>query len=102
MSISPYLIKKGHEVKIQSRRRFNEWAKKYDRSALQSLVFRNSHEMFIRQIISDKKVFRFLDIGCGTGELSVKLKNHRIDIDISCIDLSSDMISIDKSKLGTY
>jgi ubiquinone/menaquinone biosynthesis C-methylase UbiE len=99
MTISPYLIKKGKEVKIQSSKRFNEWAKKYDRSALQSLVFRNSHEMFIKQIVSDKKVFRVLDIGCGTGELVVKLKDYRNDMSIHGIDMSTEMISIAKSKV---
>ena len=98
MNITLSFIKKPHEVKVKSSRRFDDWAKKYDRSILQSLVFRNSHEMFIRQIVSDKTISRVLDIGCGTGELALKLKNYRSDIDISGIDISSNMINIAKTK----
>lgn len=98
MNITQSLVKKPQEIKAKSFKRFNDWSKKYDRSILQRLVFRNSHDMFIRQIIKDSRPFRILDIGCGTGEFALKLKGRRRDINISGVDISSEMINVAKKK----
>lgn len=98
MNISLSFVKKAHEVKTKSMERFNEWSKKYDKSILQYLVFRNSHDMFISHIVPDNRLFRVLDIGCGTGEFVLKLKGHRKDISVFGIDISGEMINIAKGK----
>ena len=99
MNISLSFHKKGFKVKDDSTKRFNEWSKKYDKSMLQSLVFRNSHDMFIKHIIHDNRPFRILDVGCGTGEFVTKLKGHKKDNQIFGVDISDDMIKIAKSKV---
>lgn len=98
MNIQESLVKSSQEIKAKSFKRFNEWSKKYDKSVLQHLVFRNSHDMFIRHIVQDKRPFRVLDIGCGTGEFILKLKSYRRDINIFGVDISSEMINIAKKK----
>lgn len=99
MDISVSFIKRAQEIKGQSLKRFNDWSKNYDRSILQFLVFRNSHNMFIRHILSDERPLKVLDIGCGTGEFVLKLKQYRRDINIFGIDISSDMIGVAKEKV---
>ena len=98
MNISLSFIKRPHEVKDKSFKRFNEWSKKYDRSILQFLVFSKSHNMFIRHIIQDNRIFRVLDIGCGTGEFALRLKGFKKDVNIFGIDISTEMIKIAKEK----
>ncbi|MBN1872199.1 MAG: methyltransferase domain-containing protein [Candidatus Omnitrophica bacterium] len=98
MKLTLSFNKKGHEVKTQATGRFNEWSKKYDRSILQHLVFRNSHDMFIRHINSEKRPLKILDVGCGTGEFAMKLKGGRQDIQMFGIDISPEMIGIARKK----
>ena len=98
MDISHAFVKRSHEIKEKSFKRFNEWSKKYDRSILQSLVFRNSHDMFIKHIVHDRTSLKVLDIGCGTGEFALKLKAYKKDASIFGIDISSDMIKVAKEK----
>jgi ubiquinone/menaquinone biosynthesis C-methylase UbiE len=52
--------------------RFDRWADTYDRSFLQRRVFEPVHETLIRALgeLEDRRV---LDIGCGTGTLTVAL-----------------------------
>lgn len=98
MNISLSFVKRPHDVKDKSVKRFDEWSRKYDKSILQGLVFRNSHDMFIKHIVQHNNTFRILDIGCGTGEFALKLKEHGKDINIFGIDISTEMIQIAKAK----
>lgn len=86
-------------------KRFNEWAHQYDKSVLQHLVFRASHNMFLNHIIpyfNDKNDIKLLDVGCGTGKfifgLSDCLKGKHAEI--HGVDLSFDMIRMAKAKLN--
>lgn len=98
MDIATSFVKKAHEIKDESTKRFNEWSKKYDKSILQSLVFRNSHDVMIRDIINDSRPLKILDIGCGTGEFALKLRKHKKDSNIFGIDISVDMVNVAKAK----
>ncbi len=98
MNLSLSFVKKAQEVKDKSFSRFNDWSKKYDKSVLQALVFRNSHDMFIKHIVMDRRAGNVLDVGCGTGEFMLRLKEERNDLNIFGVDLSSDMISVAKKK----
>ncbi len=91
-------FKKTQDIKNKSFKRFNEWSKKYDKSVLQRLVFRRSHVMFIDSIVSDNRPFRILDIGCGTGEFALKLKQRRSDIHFAGVDISNEMIGVARKK----
>jgi len=92
------IFKKTHDIKNKSFKRFNEWSKKYDKSVLQRLVFRRSHDMFMEGLLNDKRPFRILDIGCGTGEFALKLKEQRQDIRFAGVDISTEMINVAKKK----
>ena len=98
MDISLFFHKKPHDVKHKSSKRFDNWSRKYDRSILQFLVFRQSHDMFLKNILSDNAISKTLDVGCGTGELALKLKQTKKELDVSGVDLSPEMVSIAKSK----
>lgn len=100
MDISTSFMKKAQKIKEKSSRRFDEWSKKYDRSLLQFLMFRRSHNMFISNIIRDSRKISILDVGCGTGEFTMKLKGYKKDADIHGLDIAPHMINIAKSKFG--
>lgn len=98
MDISLFFHKRKQEVKEKSSKRFNAWSQKYDRSILQLLVFSRSHDMFVKNIAGDDSAMRILDVGCGTGELAMRLKQQKKGSMVSGIDLSADMINIAKAK----
>ncbi len=98
MDISLFFHKKQHEVKEKSSKRFDQWSRKYDRSILQFLVFSRSHNMFLKNIVHDSGISRILDVGCGTGELAMRLKKHKKGAKVFGLDMSADMINIAKAK----
>ncbi|MDP3789428.1 MAG: methyltransferase domain-containing protein [Candidatus Omnitrophota bacterium] len=98
MDISASFMRKGQKIKEKSSRRFDEWSKKYDRSLLQFLIFRRSHNMFISNIMHDTRKIRILDVGCGTGEFAMKLKGYKKDAGVYGLDISTDMINTAKTK----
>lgn len=79
--------------------RFNRLAGTYDKSFLQGLVFRRSHKRLLREINPDGDgKMRVLDVGCGTGELALKLSAKSQSIEIDGLDLSDKMIDEAKKK----
>lgn len=97
----------AREIKNKTSERFSNWAGKYDRSLLQRLVFRNSHDMFISEIVphSAKLVpakagnrLRVLDVGCGTGEFMSRLSACSDMIALDGVDISPDMVKLAASK----
>ena len=92
-------------IKSRDRKRFGEWSRTYDKSILQRLVFRASHNMFLREIVShynEKPEIRVLDVGCGTGEFIFGLADIVKKAEIHGMDLAIDMIRIAKSKLNGH
>lgn len=88
------------EIKKKVSERFSRWAATYDKSPLQNLVFRHSHNMFLREIKPRPRIrLNLLDVGCGTGEFAFRLTGYSNDIQIDGVDISPDMIKIAKSKL---
>ncbi len=88
------------EIKTKHRLRFNDWARVYDRSILQRLVFNISHDMFFTAMLPwlpDGS--RVLDIGCGTGKFSHTLYRHNKNLQIHGVDLSEVMINKARAKL---
>lgn len=49
-----------------------------------------------------KKYLNVLDLGCGTGNISQKIKIRFPTAHITCVDLSENMINIAKNKLSNY
>lgn len=100
MDISASFMRRAQKIKEKSSKRFDEWSKKYDRSLLQFLVFRRSHNMFMSNIMHDARKIRILDVGCGTGEFAMKLKSFKKDASICGLDISPDMITTAKAKFN--
>ncbi|MFH1754019.1 MAG: class I SAM-dependent methyltransferase [Candidatus Omnitrophota bacterium] len=79
--------------KAMAKRYFDRWAMSYDKSILQHLIFRASHEMFIKEIsVINSARFKVLDIGCGTGELAKKLSSRFKNANVNGVDISETMI----------
>ncbi len=61
----------GHAVKHRARSQFDGWARTYDRSIVQHLLFQPAYRMFMEELYGwrkdDPTPFDMLDIGCGTG-----------------------------------
>ncbi|MFQ5952794.1 MAG: class I SAM-dependent methyltransferase [Candidatus Omnitrophota bacterium] len=90
----------AHEIKNKTSEKFSEWAEEYDRSLLQGLVFRQSHDMFLSQIKSHPEIdkLRVLDVGCGTGKFISSLLDQSGGIKLDGVDISPDMIKVASSK----
>lgn len=61
----------GHAVKKRARHEFDSWAKTYDRSIVQHLLFQPAYRMFMEELYQWRRQsadgFDALDIGSGTG-----------------------------------
>jgi ubiquinone/menaquinone biosynthesis C-methylase UbiE len=80
--------------KAVAKKYFDRWALTYDRSILQHVIFRASHEMFIKEIKTiERDGLRVLDIGCGTGELAKKLTSRLNGAEVHGVDISKTMIA---------
>jgi ubiquinone/menaquinone biosynthesis C-methylase UbiE len=84
-------------LKAQSREEFGSWAKTYDRSLLQFLLFDPSHKRIVEEIgqgrlLGDNGQVHILDIGCGTGKLPHRLISRHANARVFGIDLSESML----------
>jgi len=61
----------GKAVKQRARRQFDAWARSYDRSIVQHLLFQPAYRMFMEELYrwrkDDARPFDLLDVGSGTG-----------------------------------
>jgi len=88
------------EIKHRNRVRFNDWSKVYDRSVLQRLVFNAAHDTFFSEMTPYlKDAAGILDVGCGTGKLSLKLHKFNPRMRVHGVDLSDDMIGKARAKV---
>jgi ubiquinone/menaquinone biosynthesis C-methylase UbiE len=77
--------------------RFERWAPRYDRSILQLTYFRPIHRM-LQAALSPAGGARVLDVGCGTGTLSLRLAEERADV--VGVDPSPAMVARAGAKAG--
>jgi ubiquinone/menaquinone biosynthesis C-methylase UbiE len=74
-------------------RRFDGWAASYDRSPLQTVLYRPVHDVvlrYARQHVPHPGII--LDVGCGTGRLSARLASAYDQARVVGIDASTGMI----------
>jgi len=81
---------------------FNEWSGNYDDSILNSTgyPFEGYYQLFgtIEKIVQSEPHPKVLDLGIGTGTLSLQLQKNGADI--TGVDFSENMLEISKEKLG--
>jgi len=74
-------------------RRFDGWAASYDSSQLQSVLYGPVHDAVLRYARRHvQPPGQILDVGCGTGRLSVRLLSGYRDARVAGVDASMSMI----------
>ena len=79
---------------------FSKVYKRYD--LMNDIMSFGLHRLWKKQFLracnltSKKNV---LDVACGTGDLSLAMKQHKSDINLTCLDPNSEMITICKQTL---
>lgn len=79
--------------KTKAQNQFDSWSKSYDRSILQKLFFRPSHDMIL-QNVELKAGDRVLDVGCGTGIFAGRIARQYPGANVVGLDLSPGMLQI--------
>lgn len=81
-------------------REFDWWSKTYDRSLLQTFLFRPSHQTLLEQMTADDQAL--LDIGCGTGQFAVTALQRFPALQVFGLDLSAKMLDQGKGRYAAF
>jgi len=83
---------------------FDEEAKEFDDLILRLIPgYREMLSSLVASIpFENSKPIKVLDLGCGTGNVSLEVKKRYPDSKIICIDLAENMIDIARFKLSDY
>lgn len=87
--------------KSKACRQFDGWSASYDRSVLQRLFFRPSHDALIRSLPALPNQ-RLLDVGCGTGNFLRRWLEHCPNGRAVGIDLSPKMLALAEKNLAPF
>lgn len=77
--------------KDSAKTQFDSWSRSYDRSVLQRIFFRPSHELILNTL-SVSQGDRVLDIGCGTGVFACRLA-EQMGAQVVGLDISDGMLN---------
>ncbi len=83
---------------------FDSEAEDYD-SLILTLIpnYSEMTDVLVNSIpFNEKKTFEVLDLGCGTGNISKKIKDKFPNSKIHCVDLAENMVKIAQKKLSNY
>lgn len=83
---------------------FDKIAKDYDK---QQRVYIPKYDEILKILVSmipfnKNKKIRVLDLGCGTGNLSLQILKSYPNARVTCLDLSKEMLNVTKEKLRKY
>jgi ubiquinone/menaquinone biosynthesis C-methylase UbiE len=81
--------------KHQATEEFTRWSESYDRSILQMLLFRPSHQAIIARIrdrFGDQPL-KILDVGCGTGVFAARIRRELPSSQVCGVDLVAGMLA---------
>ena len=85
-----------HRNKTRAIREFEKWARHYDRSVLNVLLFWPTYRMMLAEVrkraAAGKTTFRLLDIGCGTGSFATRCLATGLNIEVTGLDMAYNMI----------
>ena len=87
--------------KSKAKSQFDGWSGKYDRSILQRIFFRPSHDKLI-ETLSLRPNTAVLDVGCGTGRFLARMLEANPSIAATGLDLSSGMIEQAQTNLEAF
>ena len=81
---------------------FEQEAKEYDMIIQKIIPYYDQMVEALVSVIpfSKESGFSIIDLGCGTGTISKSVKNEFPDVDITCVDISGNMLDIAKNKIG--
>ena len=84
-------------------RHFEEEAKKYDEIILTLIPnYQKMVEMLVSILpFAREDSFTVIDLGCGTGTISREIKNTFPNIELTCVDISKNMLDIASAKNGS-
>jgi len=77
---------------------FDQWARTYDRSPWQWMLFRPVHRAVLRQMTTLQGTHAVLDVGCGTGALLREIRRRNRTVELVGVDVSPDMIAVAQSQ----
>lgn len=90
-------------MKDRAKAQFERWAGSYDRSLLHHFLFRSSYVALMEEIAqwhaAQRRPFRVLDIGCGTGELAAMLAHSPWPVQAVGLDYAPAMCRAAERKL---
>ena len=85
------------------KKHFNNEAENFDKQVQRNIPCYNQMlEALINAIPDTKENPKILDLGCGTGNITLKILERFPEAKITCLDLSENMIEIAKNKLSDY
>jgi ubiquinone/menaquinone biosynthesis C-methylase UbiE len=98
MSVSLRMSPPGAAIADASRRYFNRWAARYDRSVAQ-VWFHANHRLIVQAVDPTAKA-RILDVGCGTGQLAARLAQRVRRGSVLGVDPAEEMIRVARRQHG--
>ncbi len=82
---------------------FNNEAESFDKIVQKNIAcYDEMLTALINAIPDNKKNPKILDLGCGTGNITLKALGRFPEAEVTCLDLSENMIEIAKNKLSDY
>lgn len=85
------------------KKHFNQEAEAFDKQVLKNIPkYPEMLTALINAIPDNKETPKILDLGCGTGNITQKIMEKFPNAQVTCLDLSENMIEIAKNKLSSY
>jgi ubiquinone/menaquinone biosynthesis C-methylase UbiE len=92
-------VEGSEAAKAAALREFEKWALTYDRSILQTLLFRPTFDVLLEEVMRWRvgvaggleRPFDVLDVGCGTGVWAAILRGSRLPVTVTGLDYSPEM-----------
>jgi len=79
---------------------FDRWSEVYDRRGFQDATYRPVHDAVLDRLTSAQPQL-VVDLGCGTGQLTLRLSGRFPDADIVGVDYSSGMLGEASLRVGS-
>ncbi len=78
---------------------FDRWSETYDRPSFQNATYRPVHDAVLKRLVEDRPEV-IVDLGCGTGHLTRRLRQQYPDAKIIGVDYSNGMLGEARGRVG--